>query len=121
LETVEQFKALADTPTSIKQGADMAEMVQTASPHSKAALELATAGRFAEAAKELHVYYEFDRTLRDKCKEAAQFQLTRAAEAEKTNKETAGAIWLTLILGSLVAVIRPLSAEWCSRAASPSP
>ena len=102
LEMVEQFKVLADTPTSIKQGADL---VQAASPHSKAALELATAGRFAEAAKELHVYYGFDQTLRDKCKEAAQFQLARVAEAEKTNQETASMIWLSLILGSLVAIV----------------
>jgi methyl-accepting chemotaxis protein len=105
LEMVEQFKVLADTPTSIKQGADMADLVQAASPHSKAALELATAGRFAEAAKELHVYYGFDQTLRDKCKEAAQFQLARVAEAEKTNQETASMIWLSLILGSLVAIV----------------
>jgi methyl-accepting chemotaxis protein len=105
LESVEQFKVLADTPTSIKQGAEMADLIQAASGHSKAALELATAGRFADATKELHVYYEADTTLRDKCKEAAEFQLTKAAEIEKTNKETAGTIWLSLILGSLIAVM----------------
>ena len=105
LESAEQFKVLADTPTSIKQGGEMVDLVQAASPHSKAALELAFAGRFAEASKELHVYYSAAQTLRDKCREAADFQLTRTAEAEKTNKETASTIWLTLILGSLAAVI----------------
>ena len=105
LESLEQFKALADTPASVKHGADMADLIQAASGHSKAAVEFATAGRFADATKELHVYYEADRILRDKCREAAQFQLTKAAEIEKTNRETAGTIWLSLILGSSVAIV----------------
>jgi len=104
VEAVEQFKVLADSPTSIKHGAEMADMVAAASAHSKASLELATAGRFADATRELRIYYQAETALNAKCTEASQFQQSRAVALEKENKDTAGTIWTLLILGSLITV-----------------
>lgn len=104
LEVLAKFRALADSPTSIQHGADMTELVQAASAHSKAALDLAKAGRFADAARETHVYFLAEAVLRNKCKEAADFQSSRAAEIDKSNQETASTTWILLVLGSLLAV-----------------
>jgi methyl-accepting chemotaxis protein len=101
---LEQFKALADTPTSIKHGADMAELVQSASALSAKTVELAVAGRFADAAKGAIAYSKANVALRAKTQEATQFQDIRAAEAEKASKETSSTIWISLLVGSLIAI-----------------
>jgi len=112
LEALEQFKVLADSPTSIKHATEMAELVQDISVQSKAALEAASAGRFADALKELRAYDPVEAALNAKSKEAAQFQLARTAEAQKTDQETASTIWTLLILGSLIAVAFSLAGGW---------
>jgi methyl-accepting chemotaxis protein len=101
---VEEFKALADTPTGIKHGADMADLVQSAGNLSQETVELVTAGRFADAVRNFKVYSSMDMALRAKTAEAAQFQDTKVIEVEKTNKETSSTIWMALILGSLFGV-----------------
>jgi methyl-accepting chemotaxis protein len=101
---LEEFQKLADTPTSIKQGIDMADMVQAAAALSKRTVELATAGRFADAGKNFVVYAGLAASLRAKATEAAEFQITKAAQVEKTGKETARFIWITLLGGCLFAI-----------------
>jgi len=102
--TLEEFKALADTPTSIKHGADMAEGVQAAGVHNDNIVAMLKAHRAVDAAKEFHLYTAASFDLRAKAKEAAQFQETKAAEAEKSSKETASTIWISLVVGSLIAI-----------------
>jgi methyl-accepting chemotaxis protein len=101
---VEEFRALADTPTSIKHGADMADLAQSAGNLSQATIELVAAGRLADAVRDFKAYSLMEGKLRAKAAEAAQFQDGKAAEVEKTNKETSSTIWVALIVGSLFAV-----------------
>ena len=100
----DQFRAMADTPTSIKQGADMAEEIQVVVAHLDRIVAMLKARRAVEAAKEYRLYTAANLTLRAKAKEAAEFQLVKAAEAEKASKGTASTIWISLIVGSLIAM-----------------
>ena len=101
---VEEFKALADTPTSIKHGADLAELVQSAGNLSQETIDLVSGGRLADAVKDFRKYSATEELLRAKAAEAAQFQDNLVVEAEKTNKATSGSIWTSLIGGSLFAI-----------------
>jgi methyl-accepting chemotaxis protein len=103
--TLQEFQALADSPADIKHGAAMAGLVQLASERSSKIQQLMTDGRFADAAKGLHDFTSVSVDLRNKCKEVTQWQITRAAEAEGTYKDTASLVSRTLILGSLAAII----------------
>lgn len=103
-EALAEFQRLADTPTSIKHGMDMAEMISTASVLSQKTLELGVAGHFSDAGKSFVTNAEMCAALKAKATEAAQFQITKATAAEKTANETASFMWTALILGSLFAI-----------------
>ena len=100
----DEYRALADNPASIQQGADMAQMIQSASEASKATIDQIAAGRLADALKEFEVYNAVAVKLGAKANEASQFQQSRVVEADKSNKETSSTIWISLIAGSLFAV-----------------
>jgi methyl-accepting chemotaxis protein len=101
---LEEFKALADTPTSVKHGADMADAVQGAAVHLENVMGALKAHRAVDAAKGYRLYTEAALALRVKAKEAALFQTTKAAESEKVSQDTASTIWISLIIGSLFAL-----------------
>jgi methyl-accepting chemotaxis protein len=101
---IQQFHDLADSPTSIKHSADMADMVQSIVDRGRKIQQSLVDGHFAEAAKAYPDFVHGSVELRAKAKEAAQWQLTRAGDAEKTNKENAGAVWYALIAGNVLAV-----------------
>ncbi len=86
---LEQFVAMADTPTSVKHGADMAELVQSQQAANDRVLAALGAGRGADAAKEFRSAFSLAEALYAKGNEASQFQVTRASEAEQARKETA--------------------------------
>jgi len=104
VEAVEEFNRLANTPTGIKQGAEIAEAIESASALSNKAMEQIAAGRFAEAQRSFNAYATMSDTIHDKAREAAQFQDNRALELEKTNKATSSTIWILLIAGGLLAI-----------------
>jgi methyl-accepting chemotaxis protein len=104
LATLDEFKALADTPTSIKHGADMAELVQSVSDASKGIIERVTAGHVADAMKAFKPFSVISLNLRAKAMEASQFQQDKVAANEITNKQTTNTIWMTLVGGSLFAI-----------------
>jgi methyl-accepting chemotaxis protein len=101
---LEEFQTLADSPTSIKHGADMAELIRSAMATSQKAIDFAVAGRFEEAAKAAIAYSAAGQALRAKALEASQFQERRAAEVEKTNQAAASTVWISLIGGSLFTI-----------------
>jgi len=103
-DALQQFQTLAESPTSIKQGAEMAELIAAAKSLSQQSVDMVVAGKFTDASQSFLTYYATTAALRDKAKEASQFQLAKAAELEKTNTETASAIWIALIVGSLLAI-----------------
>ncbi|MGB6945329.1 MAG: methyl-accepting chemotaxis protein [Bryobacteraceae bacterium] len=102
--TMEQFTKLADSPTSIKHAADMADLNQNAKAAGDAVLASLKADRFTAAAQESPAYLAAIDAFSAKAKEASQFQIGRAAEAQKTNQETASTILILLITGSLLAI-----------------
>jgi methyl-accepting chemotaxis protein len=108
LATLEEFRALADTPTSIKQGADMAELVQSANETSKGTIELVTKGRLSDALKAFKAFSSISVNLRAKAMEASQFQQDKVAAIEIANKESTSTLWTALIGGSLLAIAAAL-------------
>jgi methyl-accepting chemotaxis protein len=100
---LEEFKTLADTPTSIKHGADMAELVASQTAANDGVVSAMGAARMTDAAREFRTAYAIAGTLYAKASEASQYQVDRAAEIEKTRRETANVIWMALIGGSLFA------------------
>ena len=104
LVALEEFKALADSPTSIKHGADMEELLKPLIRLSAEMTEQVAAGHWAEALKPFAAYQAEYPKLHATALEAEKFQLDRAAALQKSGKETAGTIWILLIAGSLVAI-----------------
>jgi methyl-accepting chemotaxis protein len=103
IAALEQFKELADTPTSIKNGADMAELVESQVVANDGVMAALSAARMADAAKDFRSAFAISTALYTKAHEASQYQLDRAAEIEKTRQETANLIWMVLVGGSLFA------------------
>ena len=101
---LEQFRALADTPTSIKQGADMADLIEAVAPANERMITSLTAGRTSDAVKDFRAADVFTSALATKAKEAAKFQLDKVAVTEKSREETSNTIWMSLILGCLFAI-----------------
>jgi methyl-accepting chemotaxis protein len=101
---VEEFKRLADAPTGVKQAAEIAELVQSAGTSFQKPYELVTAGRFADAIPGFKLYAAVASNLKDKGKEAADFQDARVAAGEKENTATSTMVWMALILGSFFGV-----------------
>jgi methyl-accepting chemotaxis protein len=94
---------LADTPTSIKHGADMGELVESQAATNDDVMKVLGAARMADAAREFRTAFTIATALYAKANEASQYQLDRAAEIEKTRRETASLVWMVLIGGSLFA------------------
>ena len=104
LAALEEFKALADSPTSIKHGADMEELVKSIGVISAEMVDQVASGRSAEALKTFASYRANYTKLHATALEAERYQLQRAGELQKAGKETAETIWILLIVGSLVAI-----------------
>jgi methyl-accepting chemotaxis protein len=102
--SVAHFRELADTPTSIKQGAEMEELVQSMIAENEGILSNLAIKHTAEATKHFRNAYSIALTVSAKATEAMEFQKSKANELEKTSKETASAIWISLIAGSLIAI-----------------
>ena len=78
----------------------MDDIVQAVYPANEGRFGASLRRPISEASKELHVIIRSrSETLRDKCREAAEFQRAEA-EAEEDEQEAASTIWLTLILDS---------------------
>jgi len=101
---LDQFKALADSPKSIKHGEEMAEMVQAAVASSQKAIESLSAGKLPEAIENFKLFAVASVNLRAKAAEAAQWQETKLAEDQSSAKETGSTLWIALIGGSLLAI-----------------
>jgi methyl-accepting chemotaxis protein len=102
-DALEQFKALANTPTGVKQSADMEEMVQAQIAANERTLSSLGSGRLPQAGKDFRTAFAISTSLYAKAKEAAQFELEKADENTKISKATANTIWMALIGGSLLA------------------
>jgi methyl-accepting chemotaxis protein len=109
-EAIEEFRTLADTPTSVKEGADMAELIQTLQAANDRVMASLAAGRFAEASKGFNQTYSLTEALYSKAKEASQFQISWLAESEKNRAETSSTVRTALIVGSLLAIALAISA-----------
>jgi methyl-accepting chemotaxis protein len=109
-EALDEFRMLADTPTSIKHGADMAEMIAAAAAAADRVTASLKAGRSVEATREFPAFSAYSLALRAKAKEAAAFQEKRVVESEKERQEAASTFWTILIVGSLVAIAGAISA-----------
>ncbi len=104
LDVLQQFIVLAATPTSIKQGADMADLVKTASLQSTKAGELIKAGRFADALQAFNIYSSVAVKLRATAREASKHQQDAGVAKQKASQDTSSTVRIALIVGSLFAV-----------------
>lgn len=102
LEALNLFQSLADSPTSIKHGTEMAELATSISVASKATADAVALERIDDAMKKFKVYTSITADMRGKTDEASQFQQDELVVEEK-NKETSSNIWMVLIAGSLFA------------------
>ncbi len=103
-ESLDQFRTLADSPTSIKHGADMAELVQSVVAAFGNTSDEIAAGKLADALKSFKTYSSLNTELRAKAQEASKFQLDEAAAADKDAMSTSSTIWMALLAGSFLAI-----------------
>ena len=102
---LEDFKARANTPKSIKHASDLSEMVQSAAEISGRALAFLASGRYADATKVFVQYSSLAQLLHVKAKEAEALQESLVVANEKKRTETASTIWMVLIAGSVFSVV----------------
>jgi methyl-accepting chemotaxis protein len=100
-----QFKASADNPTSIKQGADMADLIKATDASNDNVMTWLAVAQFDDAIKDFGVSSSAADSLHEKAEEASQWQESRVAEDEKIRKRKSGTIWAVLIAGCLFGAI----------------
>jgi methyl-accepting chemotaxis protein len=98
---MEDFKARANTPKSIKHGEEMDEMARERSASNDLIIASIRAGRYADAIQEFHAPHS---NLVAKAAEAMKWQESLIAENELKRKEAASTVWTLLISGCLIAV-----------------
>jgi methyl-accepting chemotaxis protein len=101
---LQDFRARANTPESIKHGADMADLVQASTACDESINSLLLAGRFAEVGQKFRQSSALSGSLRAKAEEAAQWQAQLVAENEKKRQTTSRTVWMVLIGGCLCAI-----------------
>lgn len=104
IAALEQFRKLADTPTSVQHGADMAELVQNAANVADGVVASVWAGHEADAVRGFLAFSAASQKLRAKAKEAVEWQRKRADESEVARKATSARMRFTLIIGNLLAI-----------------
>jgi methyl-accepting chemotaxis protein len=102
---LEDLKARANTPESIKYGADMDNLIKEGKASTARIMALLNTSYYTQAAEELRVRSAASNNLRIKAKEASQWQESLVAENEKKRKATSAMIWMALIAGSLIAIV----------------
>jgi methyl-accepting chemotaxis protein len=102
---LEQFKTLADSPTSNGHAADLESLVQRFVAADDQVLQLAAAEKYVEATRLFHnTSIPAIRAIRAKAAEGEKWQMVRIEEAELERQAAASRIRLAEILGSLLAV-----------------
>jgi methyl-accepting chemotaxis protein len=104
LAALEGFKAKANTPQSVKHGAEMAELVKTAEASNDGIMTFIAFGQYPEAIKEFQTSATASATLRAWATEASQWQEQLVKENEKTRGNSSRIIWAALAVGCLLAV-----------------
>jgi methyl-accepting chemotaxis protein len=97
---LEELKAGVNSPKTVQQGAELTDIAIAKAGASDQVMALVRAGRYAQASQLSRV----KSGLKEKAKEAANWQLQLIAENEKARRETTSAIRMALIGGSLVAI-----------------
>jgi methyl-accepting chemotaxis protein len=101
---LEEFKALAQDPTSIKYAADMAELVQAAASAADRVTSSLNSGHPAEAPQEFREFSADSAALRVKAKEVMKYEEQLTAENEAKRKSAVSTILTVLIAGCLIAI-----------------
>ncbi len=102
-EALAGFKAGVNTSESIGHAAEMTAITVKRTEANNSIIAHLRAGNYAEATREYGLPLG-KLSLRAKAKEAAQFQMEKAALNEKLRKQTSGIIWTALVGGSLLAI-----------------
>jgi methyl-accepting chemotaxis protein len=100
---LDSFKAMANTPQSIKHGAEMADLVQAAKASDDNVVTWLAVGKYADAIKDYRASTTVIDSLHAKAREASEWQKSLVAENEKRRKQTSSTAWLALIGGCLLA------------------
>ena len=104
-DSLEAFKARADSAQSKEDAADMEALVQQFIAADNKALQLASEGKQAEAMKSFReTGLRAGKALMAKAEEAEKWQDKRAEDSEHDRQAAASYIQLALILGSLIAI-----------------
>ncbi len=98
---LEDFRKRANTLISIKQGAEMTDLVKAADASNDTIMTWLVVERFAEAAQEYNVSSSISAAMRVRAKKLRNGGSSRQ-ESERTRRGTASFIWMALIGGSLL-------------------
>jgi len=100
---LEDFKARAKSPASLKQSTEIADLVKAAEASNDNIMTLIAFGQYADAVKEFSVYSAASGALDVKTTAVSEEQGRLAAESEKKRKSTAVVILSVVLAGSLLA------------------
>jgi methyl-accepting chemotaxis protein len=104
LAALGRFRALANTPESLRHGEEMQELAgQNAEANDRIVSSLRT-GRYAEAVKAFGAATAVSARMREKAEEATAWQENLLASNEKDRKQAASALWMAIIGGSVVGI-----------------
>jgi methyl-accepting chemotaxis protein len=105
LEALEEFRAAVHTPNSIKQAADLGELVKANAVANDRIITLVRAGKFGDVSEAFRVSSVVSEKVRAKADEAVQWQAQLGVEHDKERQRTSSLIWMAIIAGSLLAVV----------------
>ena len=104
MAALEEFKAGANTPKSIRHGADLTELAQTVKTANNTVMELLAAHKFDRALQQFEASAEARSEVRSKARQAELWQEQLLAENERKRKQTSTTIRSILVGGSIFSV-----------------
>ena len=96
-----QFKADANNPKSVKQAAELADLVKAADTSNDAVMTWLAAELFDQATQEFNTSSSIAGAMHAKAKEASQWQHELVEASEKARHKNSTFVWIALIGGCL--------------------
>jgi methyl-accepting chemotaxis protein len=107
---MEGFKQGANTPKSIRQGAELNDLVKTLNASNGHVLELLNGGHYEQAQQEFAASADSYSDVRTKATQAEQWQEALLGQNETKRKRTTATVLIALAIGSLLSIALAVAA-----------
>ena len=108
LKALADFTAIVHTPESMKQAAELRELVKANAAANDRMITLVRAGKPSAVLEAFRASSAVSAKVRAKAEEAVQWQVQLGARHDQDHQRTASLVWMVIVAGSLLSVVGAL-------------